>query len=128
MMATPLHSTLSRDEILSYASKEAGGIDYDKKLAESERKDKFDDHKRVTEYKNQLHKILKSGMWVIGLIMISLILVRAWHLATPAGLQWLEGPQLHSIDAVLFSSIIFSLASRYFTYYKLFQKGEKYSE
>lgn len=31
-MATPLHSTLSRDEILSYASKEAGGIDYDKSL------------------------------------------------------------------------------------------------
>ncbi len=122
-MATPLHPTLSLDEILTYASKEAGIIDYDKKLAENERKDKFDDHKRATEYKNQLHKIVKSGMWVIGFIIICLILVRAWHLATPAGLQWLEGSQLHSIDAVLFSSIIFSLASRYFTYYKLFQRG-----
>jgi len=123
-MATPLNPNLSLDEILTYASREAGGIDYDKKLAENERKDKFDDHKRATEYKNQLHKIVKSGMWVIGLIILSLILVRAWHLATPDSLQWLEGPQLHSIDAVLFSSIIFSLASRYFSYYKLFQKGE----
>lgn len=123
-MATPLNPNLSLDEILTYASREAGVIDYDKKLAENERKDKFDDHKRAIEYKNQLHKIVKSGMWVIGLIILSLILVRAWHLATPGNLQWLEGPQLHSIDAVLFSSIIFSLASRYFSYYKLFQKGE----
>ena len=112
------------EEIIRASLTQDASVDYDKKLAESEKKDKFDDHTRAASYKKHLHWIVVLGMYVVGIIVVCLIIVRAWHLATPPDLQWLTDSQLHSIDAVLFSSIIFSLASRYFSYYKLFQKHD----
>jgi hypothetical protein len=122
MAVTKIPTTF--EEIIRASLTQDASVDYDKKLAENEKKDKFDDHKRAASYKRHLHWIVVTGMWVVGIIVISLVMVRAWHLATPNRLQWLSDGQLHSIDAVLFSSIIFSLASRYFSYYKLFQKHE----
>lgn len=111
----------SFEKIILTSSTEDASVDYDKKLGEGEKKDKFDDHKRATSYKKHLHGIVVIGMYAIGIILIGLVLIRSWHLATPPRLQWLDQSQLHTIDAVLFSSVIFSLASRYFSYYKLFQ-------
>lgn len=107
------------------AANEEGAEDFDQKLAQNEKKEKFDDHKRAQSYKKHLHNIVICGIYAIGLIVVSLILIRAWHLATPEKLKWLSDGQLHSIDAVLFSSIIFSLASKYFSYYKLFDRGHQ---
>lgn len=110
------------EDIIVAASNEDVASDYGKKLAESEKKDKFDDHKRAISYKRNLHWIVVIGLWVLGIILLSLIIIRAWHLAAPDCWKWLSDPQLHSIDAVLLSSIIISLASRYFSYYKVFEK------
>lgn len=110
------------ETILDVASIEET-IDYDKKRAENEKKDKFDDHKRLMSYKKNLHFIVICGMYVLGVIILCTVLIRAWHLLTPDKWKWLSDGQLHSLDAVLFSSIIFSLASKYFGYYKLFEKN-----
>lgn len=112
------------NKIITAYSKKEESIDYAKKLAESEGKDKFDDHKRAISYKKNLHFIVVIGMWVIGIIIILLVIIRAWHLATNECLHWLSDSQLHVLDSVLFSSVIFSLASRYFSYYKLFPKNK----
>jgi len=109
-------------DIIATASNEDSATDYGQKLAESEKREKFDDHNRAQSYKKHLHHIVVCGMWVVGPILILLIIIRAIHLAAPDSLKWLTDPQIHSLDAVLFSSIIFSLASRYFSYYKLFEK------
>jgi hypothetical protein len=111
-------------DIIQQASDEGCIADYDRELASSEKKDKFDDHKRAASYKQHLHCIVVSGMWVVGLIIISLVIIRAWHLASPDCFRWLSGAQIHGIDTLLFSSVIFSLVSRYFSYYNLFQKKE----
>ncbi len=110
-------------DIIQATSATEGSVDYSKRLAVSEQKDKFDDHKRAVSYKKHLHNIVVIGMYIIGFIICVLILVRAWHLATNSCLHWLSDSQLHTVDTVLFSSVIFSLASRYFSYYNLFQKS-----
>lgn len=92
------------------------------KIAEKEQQDKFDDHGRASMYKKHLHRIVVLITYVIGGLITIAIILRSFHLLAPKYCHWLNEEELHSIDMVLFSSIIFSLGSRYFEYYKLFQK------
>ena len=109
-------------KIIDEASKKEASLNYEDKLAEHEKKDKFEDQGRASKYKKHLHRIVVLLTYVIGALLTAALMIRAWHLLTPKCWQWLSADELHSIDAVLFSSIIFSLGSRYFEYYKLFQK------
>lgn len=111
-------------KIITAASQQEEYIDYDKQLAIAEGKDRFGDKKRALQYKEHLHKIVIIGIWIIGILLFILIPIRVFHLVAPQGWHWLKPDYLHSLDAVLFSSIIFSLASRYFSYYNLFPNNK----
>jgi hypothetical protein len=110
------------NSIIVEYSKEQIIDEQSKGLAEAEAKAKFDDFQRGVSYKKHFHRVVTAGIYVLGAIILCFIIIRAWHLVSPECSRWLTDSQLHTIDTVLFSSIIFSLASRYFSYYKLFKQ------
>jgi len=90
-----------------------------KKLAQLEADHKFTDSQRGESYKETIHNIVSILIWVVGIIMMGLIIVRGIHLAIPLKFRWLGESDLSNIDRVIFSSIIVSLASKYFKKYKI---------
>lgn len=90
-------------------------------LAKKEKDYLLNDGERGEAYRKHIHNIVITGMWVIGISMIALILVRMWHFAAPECWRWLNDKDTHNIERVVFSGIILSLATKYFKRYKLFE-------
>jgi hypothetical protein len=111
-------------EIIDKASRTEASADFADKLAEKEKQDLFEDKGRATKYKRHLHRIVVLLTYVIASLLAVALTIRSFHLLAPICWRWLSSDELHSIDTVLFSSVIFSLGSRYFEYYKLFQNDK----
>lgn len=99
-----------------------------KSLAELEEEKLFNDENRGEEYRKHLHRIVVFAFYVGGASLIALVLIRFYHLIAPlngfAGYtwRWLDNTQIHDVERLLFSSIILGLATKYFSYYNIFQR------
>lgn len=80
-----------------------------------------DEFGRQSTSNERLAKQEFEHMFRDGAIIIALILVRAWHFASPLCWRWLDEKDNHNIERVVFSGIILSLASKYFKRYKFFE-------
>jgi hypothetical protein len=107
----------SEFELIKEASRET--ISSNEKLAGQELQQAFNDAQRGEAYRKHIHFIVMLGIYVVGFIMLSLILIRAWHFAAPDNWKWLTETQTHNIERVIFSGIIFSLAGKYFGKYNI---------
>jgi hypothetical protein len=113
----------TEDESLSVISrtKEIGNRDLQADpLSQQELNHMLKDGDRGDKYKTHIHNIVVTGMYVLGFALILLVLVRAWHMGAPENLKWLNPDQCHEIERVIFSSVIVTLAGRYFKRYKIF--------
>ena len=88
-------------------------------LANQEKDKLIKDGKRGEQYRMHIHLIVVTGMYVLGLIMIALALVRAFHFVAPEQWRWLSETDSHGIERILFSGIILSFATKYFKKYKV---------
>jgi hypothetical protein len=93
-----------------------------KSLAKQENELKFKDGARGESVRTHVHCIMILGMYVISICLFSMILIRTWDFLSPCYLKWLSETQDHDIERVLFSGIILSMATKYFTKYKVFDK------
>jgi hypothetical protein len=91
-------------------------------LAKLEEQRLLNDGKRGEEYRKHIHLIVVVGMYAVGLILISLTLIRAFHFVAPSSWRWLSDDDNHSIERIIFSSIILSLSTKYFKKYKVIEE------
>jgi hypothetical protein len=95
-------------------------------LAEAEkRKYALNDGKRGEAYRKHIHWIVIGGMYALGFVMISLMVVFALHLVLPEDRRWLNEKDCHNVERILFSGVIVSLASKYFKRYNVIDNDTK---
>lgn len=87
------------------------------KRAEQEVQFWLNDGERGDKFKHTIFQIVRIGLWVVGIIMLAIIIVLAWHFLTPKCWRWLSPDELHNLERILFSSVILSLAGKYFKKY-----------
>lgn len=95
---------------------------FSKDLAKQEGEHKFKDGARGESVRTHVHCLVIIGMYVIALCFFAMILVRTWDFLASPTYKWLTEVQDHDIERVLFSGIILSMATKYFTKYKVFDK------
>src|SRR3954464_11376388 len=115
----PLPPAIDLSVIQQSAQFDATGNEPDQ-LAKLEAKTKFKDAERGEEYRTHIHIIVVAAIYLIALLMIAFVIVRAWHLVMPEKYRWLGDGENHNIERIIFSGIIFSLATKYFKRYKIF--------
>lgn len=91
----------------------------DNRLAESEQEWLLNDGRRGEAFRKHIHNIVVACIYVIGIIMIGLVLIRFYHFIAPPGGRWLNDHDLHNIERIIFSGIIASLAAKYFKKYRV---------
>lgn len=89
----------------------------DNKLANQENDHKFKDGERGDKLRTHIHIVITVGIYIVGLVLLSLIVVWAIHLIIPEECRWLPLYEINNIEHLIFSSIVVTLATKYFTKY-----------
>ncbi|ATL49433.1 hypothetical protein COR50_20885 [Chitinophaga caeni] len=86
----------------------------DQKKALQEERALLNDGRRGEAYRRHIHNIVCIALYIVGLIIICMILIRAFHFLAPEKWHWLNAEENQQIERIIFGSVIFSLAGRYF--------------
>lgn len=92
------------------------------RFSQLESENLFNDSKRGEQYRKHIYWIVSKGLYVGGFIIVCLILIWAFHIMSPLCWRWLDPSEIHTIERIIFSGVILSLASGYFKKFNIIQK------
>lgn len=118
--ATPSNTSDPLNLINSRASSSSQASDVS--LAEQEVTHKFTYGERGEKFRRHIHFVVLTGIYVVAALLLTMIIVRAWHFTSPEKWKWLNENQCNDLERILFSGVIVSLAGSYFKRYNLLDK------
>jgi len=98
------------------------------KLSNQELFHKYKDGEHGIHFNHHIYIIASGGMYVGGALLIILGIVWCAHLVLPEHLRWLSELEVHGIERLLFSSVIISIAGRYFRKFRIIENKENNKE
>lgn len=92
------------------AVKDTTPIPKDDRRAKQEERELY----RREDFKNVLHWVSRSLVYIFFCLFLVILVVRVWHLVTPIAWRWLSELQVDGIDKIVFSGTIGGIVGGYF--------------
>lgn len=91
------------------------------RLAKQEEETKFKDLERGEDYRTHIHRLACFGLYVIGILVIVMIVIRAWHFLLPENIHWLDQKANQDIERIIFGSVLIGVLGKYFKKFKIIE-------
>jgi hypothetical protein len=114
--------TIERASKVSKIFEPAGPADEkSEKLAQQESENLFKENERGERLKGHVFNIVCFALWVFTVLFVAMVMVWAYHIAAPEHIRWLSELEVHMLERIVFgSSILITVAARYFKKYNVF--------